>query len=69
MVGLLETYMVLRLIRICGRIRAPPDTASTGKLFAINFIANTRQTPVEKNSRKNFLEFGLQTLISGIVEK
>ena len=59
MVGLSVAYTVLRLIRICPAIWAPPDTASTGKLFAINFIANTRR----KIRAQNFLKLGLQTLI------
>ena len=41
-VGLSVTGTVLRLIRICPAIWAPPDSFEFLKLFAINFIANTR---------------------------
>ena len=64
-VGLSVTGTVLRLIRICPAIRAPPDRFEFFKLFAINFIANTRR----KIRAKIFLKTGLQTLVSDIVKK
>lgn len=65
-VGLSVTGTVLRLIRICPAIRAPPDSFEFFKLFAINFIANTRR----KIRAQNFLGiWGLQILISDIVKK
>ena len=57
-VGLLATYMVLRLIRICPALWASPDTSDFFKLFAINFIANTDR----KNPRKIFWEFEVTKL-------
>ena len=53
MVGLSVTYTVLRLIRICPALWAPPDIIEFFQLFAINFIANTRR----KIRAKIFWEF------------
>jgi len=51
-VGLSVAYTVLRLIRICPALWAPPDTHNFFKLFCYQFHS---KHPL-KNSRKNFSE-------------
>ena len=71
MIGLSVAYTVLRLIRICPAIRAPPDTAEFFKLFCysnrlltyplcysnhLQFCYQFHSKHPSKNPRKNFLE-------------